>query len=83
VRAYRRYLGKREVFPEGLDTGRIWGAWNEDLLPVDWKTVRISCEAAYKIRRIYRRLARSRPPEPYAASLCLSGTKTWSNCWIS
>jgi hypothetical protein len=53
-----RYMAKPEEFPEGLQTGRIWGVWNEGLLPVRWETVRVSLRAAYKIRRIYRKLAR-------------------------
>jgi hypothetical protein len=28
-----RYVAKREDFPEGSKTGRIWGKWNEGLLP--------------------------------------------------
>ena len=47
-----------EVFPEELETGRIWGVWNEKLLPIRWKTVRVSLKDALKIRRVYRRLAR-------------------------
>ena len=53
-----RYMAKPEEFPEGLQTGRIWGIWNEELLPVRWETVQISLRDAYKIRRIYRKLAR-------------------------
>jgi hypothetical protein len=53
-----RYLAKREEFPEGSETGRIWGVWNHELLPVQWETVRVSLRDAYRIRRIYRRLAR-------------------------
>src|SRR5215204_6920827 len=34
-----RYMAKPEEFPEGLQTGRIWGVWNEELLPVRWDTV--------------------------------------------
>ena len=26
-----RYMAKPEEFPEGLQTGRIWGVWNEEL----------------------------------------------------
>jgi hypothetical protein len=51
-----RYLAKPEEFPEGLQTGRIWGIWNED--PVRWETVEVSLRDAFKIRRIYRKLAR-------------------------
>jgi hypothetical protein len=31
-----------------------------ELLPVRWETVRVSLKDAYRIRRIYRRLARMR-----------------------
>ena len=53
-----RYLAKPEEFPEGLQTGRIWGIWNEQLLPVRWETVEVSLKDAFRIRRIYRKLAR-------------------------
>ena len=53
-----RYMAKPEAFPEGLETGRIWGVWNEQLLPVQWETVEVSLRDAFRIRRIYRKLAR-------------------------
>jgi hypothetical protein len=53
-----RYMAKPEEFPEGLQTGRIWGIWNEALLPVRWETVEVSLRDAFRIRRIYRKLAR-------------------------
>ena len=53
-----RYLAKVEEFPEGLQTGRIWGVWNEELLPVRWETAEVSLRDAFRIRRIYRKLAR-------------------------
>jgi hypothetical protein len=53
-----RYMAKPEEFPEGLQTGRIWGVWNEELLPVRWKTAEVSLRDTYQIRRIYRKLAR-------------------------
>ena len=53
-----RYMAKSEEFPEGLQTGRIWGVWNEELLPVRWQKVEVSLRDAFKIRRIYRKLAR-------------------------
>jgi hypothetical protein len=53
-----RYMAKPEEFPEGLQTGRIWGIWNEDYLPVRWETVQVSLRDAFRIRRIYRKLAR-------------------------
>jgi len=53
-----RYLAKPEEFPEGLQTGRIWGFWNEQLLPVRWETAQVSLKDAFRIRRVYRKLAR-------------------------
>jgi len=53
-----RYMAKPEEFPEGLETGRIWGVWNEELLPVRWETVEVSLRDAFRIRRIYRKLAK-------------------------
>ena len=53
-----RYMAKPEEFPEGLQTGRIWGVWNEELLPVQWKRVEVNLRDAFRIRRIYRKLAR-------------------------
>src|SRR5215204_972753 len=52
-----KYLAKKEEFPEGSETGRIWGMWNQELLPVRWETVRISLRDAYKVRRVFRKLA--------------------------
>jgi hypothetical protein len=53
-----RYMAKPEEFPEELETGRIWGIWNEEFLPVRWETVEVSLRDAFKIRRVYRKLAR-------------------------
>src|ERR687890_2107127 len=53
-----RYMAKPEEFPEGLQTGRIWGVWNKELLPVRWEKVQVSLCDAFKIRRIYRKLAK-------------------------
>jgi hypothetical protein len=55
-----RYLAKPEEFPEGVETGRIWGVWNEELLPIRWETVQVSLRDAFRIRRIYRKLARKK-----------------------
>jgi hypothetical protein len=51
-------MAKPEEFPEGLQTGRIWGIWNEQLLPVRWETAEVSLQDAFKIRRVYRKLAK-------------------------
>jgi len=53
-----RYMAKPEEFPEGLKTGRIWGVWDENLLPVQWEKVEVSLRDAFRIRRLYRKLAR-------------------------
>jgi hypothetical protein len=55
-----RYMAKVEEFPEGLQTGRIWGIWNKELLPIRWETVEVSLRDAFRIRRIYRKLARKK-----------------------
>jgi hypothetical protein len=55
-----RYMAKPEEFPEGLQTGRIWGIWNPKLLPVRWETVQVSLRDAFKVRRIYRKLAKKK-----------------------
>jgi hypothetical protein len=55
-----RYMAKPEEFPEGLQTGRIWGIWNKELLPIRWETAQVSLRDAFKIRRIYRKLARKK-----------------------
>jgi hypothetical protein len=55
-----RYMAKPEEFPKGLKTGRIWGVWNEELLPVRWAKVQVSLRDAFRIRRIYRKLARKK-----------------------
>jgi hypothetical protein len=53
-----RYMTKPEEFPEGVRTGRIWEIWSEELLPLRWETVEVSLRDAFRIRRIYRKLAR-------------------------
>jgi hypothetical protein len=55
-----KYLTKPERFPEGVETGRVWGVWSEEMLPVRWETVQVSLKDAYRIRRVYRRLAKMR-----------------------
>ena len=41
-----------------METSRIWGAWNKELLPVRWETAEVSLRDAFRIRRIYRKLAK-------------------------
>ena len=43
-----------------METGRIWGVWNECFLPIQWETVEVSLQDAYKIRRVFRKLAKRR-----------------------
>jgi hypothetical protein len=59
-----RYLAKVEEFPEGLQTGRFWGIWNKELLPIRWERVEVSLRDAFRIRRIYRKLARRKGSGP-------------------
>jgi hypothetical protein len=59
-------MAKPEKFPEGLQTGRIWGIWNKELLPIRWETVEVSLRDAFRIRRIYRKLAKKKG----SGSLC-------------
>jgi hypothetical protein len=53
-----RYLAKPEEFPEGIQTGRIWGVWNEELISFRWETVHVNLKEAFMIRRIYRKLTK-------------------------
>src|ERR671911_499631 len=53
-----RYMAREEEFPEGLQTGRIWGIWSKELLHIRWETAEVSLRDAFRIRRIYRKLAR-------------------------
>src|SRR5918997_186135 len=61
-----RYMAREEEFPEGLQTGRIWGVWNKEILLVRWERVEVSLRDAFRIRRIYRKLARRKG----SGSLC-------------
>ncbi len=36
------------------------GVWNEEMLTVTWMAVKVSFKDAYRKRRIYRRLAKTR-----------------------
>jgi hypothetical protein len=38
----------------------VWGVWNEEMLPVQWEIIKVSLKDAYRIRRIYRKLAKMR-----------------------
>jgi hypothetical protein len=52
-----RYLAKGKNFPKVCRRGRVWGRWNADLLPIQWGTVQVSLKDAYRIRRVFRKLA--------------------------
>jgi hypothetical protein len=54
------YAAREEEFPTGLRTGRVWGVWNDEFLPVAWETVELSPRDAFRSRRVFRRLARRR-----------------------
>lgn len=56
-----KYIGKKEKLQnESLMTGRVWGIWSRDLLPIEHETVKISFADAIRLRRWLRRLARKR-----------------------
>ena len=57
-------MAKPEAFPEGTQTGRVWGVWNGQLLPVRWEKVEVGLQDAYRIRRAYRKLAGRRGSGP-------------------
>jgi hypothetical protein len=59
-----RYVAKPEAFPAGLKTGRVWGVWNGRLLPVRWEKVQVALRDAFRIRRVYRKLARRKGRGP-------------------
>ena len=59
-----RYVAKPEEFPAGSRTGRIWGLWNAQLLPVRWETVEVALRDTFRIRRIYRKLAKGKGGGP-------------------
>ena len=53
-----RYVAKTEAFPAGSRTGRVWGIWGEQFLPVRWEKIQVALRDAFRIRRVYRKLAR-------------------------
>ncbi len=56
-----KYIGKKEKLQDkSLMTGRVWGVWSKDLLPIELETVKINEADGYKIRRWMRRLAGKR-----------------------
>jgi hypothetical protein len=65
-----RYMAKPEEFPDGLETGRIWGLWNEELLPVHWQTTQVSLRDAFRIRGSTGSWRGGRVAAPYAALRC-------------
>jgi hypothetical protein len=65
-----RYMAKPEEFPDGLETGRIWGVWNEELIPVQWETAEVSLRDAFRIRGSTGSWRGGRVAAPYAALRC-------------
>ena len=59
-----RYVAKPEGFPAGSRTGRLWGIWGGQLLPVRWEEVEIALRDAFRIRRIYRKRAKRKGGGP-------------------
>jgi hypothetical protein len=65
-----RYVAKPEAFPEATQTGRVWGVWNGQLLPVRWETGEVALRDAFRIRRVTGSWLRGRVVAPYAVLLC-------------
>jgi hypothetical protein len=59
-----RYVAKPEGFPAESRTGRVWGIWSGELLPVRWEKVEVALRDAFRIRRIYRKLAKRKGDGP-------------------
>ena len=56
----RAIPGQRGAVPGRVGDGQDLGIWNEKFLPVQWETVKVSLRDAYKIRRVFRKLAKRR-----------------------
>lgn len=57
-----RYVAKKEELQkeQPLPTGRVWGMWNKDLLPITWREVELPLKEAMNTRRVFRRVARAK-----------------------
>jgi hypothetical protein len=56
-----KYVAKPERFPEGVETGRVWGRGRRRCSPLSERRLgSVSLEDAYRIRRIYRKSAKMR-----------------------
>jgi hypothetical protein len=77
TRCMEKYVAKPEEFPEGVETGRVWGVWNEEMLPVRWETTKVSLRDVYRIRRFYRRLAKMRGRGHLRSLTVFYDTRPW------
>jgi hypothetical protein len=50
--------GQARGVPRGLADRQDLGVWNGELLPVRWETIQVGLRDVYKVRRVYRKLAR-------------------------
>ena len=62
----KRYVAKRPREGEQLEesvppTGRCWGVWNADALPIEERHYRLSYEQGVKLRRVLRKLTGVKP----------------------
>ncbi len=56
-----KYIGKKEKLQdESLMTGRVWGVWSKDLLPIEFEVVEVRRKDGYRLRRWMIRLAGKR-----------------------
>jgi hypothetical protein len=54
----RALYGQARGVSRGVGDRQDLGVWNAELLPVRWDMVEVSLRDAYRIRRVYRKLAR-------------------------
>ena len=63
----KRYMAKHQCEVEQLEenvpsTGRPWGKWKADTLPIEERHHRLSYEQGIKLRRVFRKFTGVRPP---------------------
>jgi hypothetical protein len=63
----KRYMAKRPGEVEQLEesvppTGRCWGKWNADVLPIEERHHRLSYDQGVKLRRVFRKFTGVNPP---------------------
>jgi hypothetical protein len=73
----KRYLAKRQDEVEQLEesvhsTGRSWGKWNADALPIEERHHRLSYDQGVKLWRVFHKLTGVRPPVRHRTSMSMA-----------